>query len=123
MVLSRTLPTGFMADAAFLAAAKTMRGRHSGNGSTLHAHTSGSQATNGSASQSSASSSAWKICFKCGQVNTHRAPACPIISPTISESVRASVREAIADAPITDAARTEMAKIATNYYAKFDRSA
>ena len=125
LVLTSTLPTGFMADAAFLQAAKTMHSRgSSGSGGSLHTFTANSNVKASSTSRSLVAGAAgWKICFKCGEVNTHRAPVCPIISPNIAESVRESVRTSIAAAPITDAARREFLTIAKNYYAKFDRTA
>ena len=122
MVTSRSLPTGFMADAAFLAAAKTLLGRNTNDGSTLHARTTTSPSGLSASSRTSLSKTAsWKICFKCGEVNTHESPVCPVISPVISKSVRDSVRAAIASAPISDAARTQFAQVAKDYYAKVDR--
>ena len=122
MITSRALPTGFMADAAFLAAAKTLLGRNTSDGSTLHARTTTSPSGLSTSTRTSLSEAAsWKICFKCGEVNTHKSPVCPVISPVISKSVRDSVRAAIASAPISDAARTQFAQVAKDYYAKVDR--
>ena len=106
MVIKEEVPTGFMADAAFLAAAKNMR--HRANGA--HTMTGSSTVT----------ASAWSVCYKCAAVNSHLSPQCPIISPTVTEQVRGAVRAAINGAPVSATRRQELLRICTAYYRKLD---
>ena len=65
------------------------------------------------------------ICLACGEVNTHKSPACPLVTasgPTIiPDTTRASVRALIASAPITAPRRAELSRIASKFYSKIDR--
>jgi hypothetical protein len=131
--LTRTVPTGFMADAAFLAAAKTMRARHGQRhspgptGSLMHnasaAPRSYAPFASPTRSYSPSASPQWVICYKCVALNSHKSPVCPIISPTVAPAVRVKVKAAIATAPVSPESRAELLRICSAYYAKIDRGA
>ena len=68
----------------------------------------------------------WIICYACAAVNTHKSPACPIVtSPTpttVPTSTRAAVKATIAAAPIPQTKRDDLQRIADLFYAKIDRA-
>ena len=115
MVLKRAVPTGYNADAAFLNSAKIIQARGDATPAALAGRPA---ATTPSASSSS---TAWSICYKCGEVNTHKSPACTVVGSVVSKAVRAKVTAAIDTAPVTASQRQELLKIARAYYAKLDR--
>ena len=116
LILTRSLPCGFNADAAFLAAAKTMKLRHLGASSTP---TSTSSSPFSQPSTPS-TSSGWTICFKCGSVNSHKSPSCPLTSDSVSASKRASILAAISRASITADEKATLTKAANGYYQHLD---
>jgi hypothetical protein len=122
MALTRTVPTGFMADAAFLAAAKVMCARHARPAGSSAFASLDSPATD-SRQNSRSSTIPWSVCYKCGAANSHKSPACPVASPVVAQSVRAKVRASIAKAPVAAAQRAELLRICNAYYDKIDRGA
>ena len=121
MALKRTLPTGFMADAAFRAAAVNMQSRQARPAPALGHGSSSASAS--ATSKASSLSPAWMVCYKCGAVNDHKSPACTVISPTVTQSTRDLVKGLINAAPVTTAQRQQLLQMSAAYYAKIDREA